>query len=118
MSGGSYNYLFTRVRSLGEQRSDLERMALNLEALPWAAQAAAATRQCLTLIDEAERLADTLSDVWHAIEWWDSCDWGEQDARPKVEAYTPPNGQRAEDVLYRLVDVGDGVKELRAVRGG
>jgi hypothetical protein len=98
MSGGSYDYLFTRVRSLGEQRGDLERMAIRLEGLPWATEAAAATRRCLTMVDEAERLAETLSDVWHAIEWWDSGDWGEDDARGEVEAYTPPSSsQRAED---------------------
>lgn len=116
MSGGSYDYLYTRARPLGDQRNDLERMAIRLEGLPWAAQAAAATRRCLTAIDDAERLAESLYDVWHAIEWWDSGDWGEERARQNVEGYQIPDGKVAEDVLYRLVDVGSGVVELRAVR--
>lgn len=115
MSGGSYDYLFTRVRPLGEQRTQLEEMAVRLEGLPWAAQAAAETRRCLKMIDDAERIAETLTDVWHAIEWWDSGDWGEDGARKVVEAYQPPEARRAEDVVYRLVDVGGGVFELRPV---
>lgn len=70
----------------------------------------------LTAIDDAERLAESLYDVWHAIEWWDSGDWGEERARQNVEGYQIPDGKVAEDVLYRLVDVGSGVVELRAVR--
>lgn len=116
MSGGSYDYLCYNTDSLSQRRSDLVRMTERLEGLPWAGQAAAATRRCLALVDEAERLADSLSDTWHAIEWWDSCDWSEEDARREAEAYAPPDGQRAEDVLYRLVEVGPGVVELRAVR--
>lgn len=115
MSGGSYDYLFARVRPLSEQRHQLESMATRLEGLEWGAQAAAVTRRCLNLIDEAERLADTLVGTWRAVEWWDSCDWSEDQAREDVERYVPPDGQLAKDVLYRLVDVGNGVVELRPV---
>lgn len=115
MSGGSFNYLYTRVRSLGEQRDELKRMAEVLEGEAWATQAAAATRHCLTMIDEAELLAETLSDVWHAVEWWRSSDWGEDSAREVVEAYQPPAELRAENVLYRLVPVAGAVFELRPV---
>lgn len=118
MSGGSFNYLYTRVRSLGEQREDLESMALVLERQPCAPEAAAATRRCLTLIDEAEALAQTLDDVWYAVEWWQSGDRGKDDARKAVEAYIPPAELRADQVLYRLVPVDGGRYELRPVEKG
>jgi len=115
VSGGSYNYLCYHSDSLSEHRADLASMADRLEGLPWKPDAAVATRRCLALIEEAQRLAESLSHAWHAIEWWDSGDWGEDAAREDVEAYQPANGQRAEDVLYRLVNVGNGVFELRPV---
>lgn len=115
MSGGSFNYLYTRVRSLGEQRHDLESMALVLERQPWGGDAAIATRRCLTLIDEAEALAQTLEDVWYAVEWWQSGDKGRDDARKAVEAYQPPAEIRADWVLYRLVPVAGERYELRPV---
>lgn len=91
MSGGSYNYLdgfardglFTESQMFGE----LERMAERLTGLDWAKPAARDTR---AVIDRARALdADltALADVFHAIEWWDSCDWSEADARGDVECY-------------------------------
>jgi hypothetical protein len=115
VSGGSYNYLCWNASSLTEHRGSLESMTERLEGLPWGAQAAAASRRCISLLDEAERLANSLQDAWHAIEWWDSCDWSQDGAREHVERYVPPDGIPAEDVLYRLVDVGAGVFELRPV---
>lgn len=112
MSGGSYNYLCWNTESLSERRYDLQSMVERLEGLAWAAQAAAASRRVLTLLDEAQQLAGSLTDAWHAIEWWDSCDWVEQGAREEVEGYEPPDGMPIEDVLYRLVDVGGKVYKL------
>lgn len=115
MSGGSYDYLCFNADDLGRRRGDLACMAERLEGLPWAAQAAADTRRCLKALDEASALAERLSDAWRAIEWWDSGDYGEDSAREEVEGYEPLDGRRVDDVQYRLVDVGNGVFELRPI---
>lgn len=119
MSGGSYNYLCFNTDNVGGRRSDLAEMAERLEGLEWAGHAAAATRRLVVLLDLVEQEAASLSDVWHAIEWWDSCDWGKDQAREKVEPWRPaaPVEYRGPDplLLYRLVDAGAGIFELRPV---
>lgn len=121
MSGGSYNYLYCHVRGLEEQRGDLESMARRLEGLPYAAAAAFETRRCLRMLDELERVAQSLSDAWHAVEWWDSCDYAEDQVRAVVEPWRPPVHVEYAGPdptrTYRLVDVGGGVFELRPVEG-
>lgn len=87
MSGGSYNYLFCHVRGLEEQRSDLEAMATRLAGLPYAQSAAEATRHVIALLDQAEAAAQALAEVWRAVEWWDSADYGEDQVREVVEEY-------------------------------
>lgn len=117
MSGGSFNYMYTHVKPLTEY--PLERMATLLEGLEWAGSAGAETRRCLRLIEEADAVAETLTDVWHAIEWWYSGDWNQADAREVVEPWRPPEtithvgpdpAQK-----YRLIDIGNGRYELRPV---
>jgi hypothetical protein len=85
ISGGSYNYLYCHVRGLEEQREDIERMARRLEASGYYAPARA-TRNVLVLLDGAERAAQALEDVWHAVEWADS---GEDQVAKTVEAFSP-----------------------------
>jgi hypothetical protein len=122
MSGGSYNYLYSWPEDVQSRRPDLEEMAKRLEGLAWAGPAAAETRRIIRLLDDAEAAAHSLRDAWRAIEWWDSCDWSEAKAREDVEPYRPPvprphNGPDPE-VLYRLIDIGEGRFELRAIREG
>lgn len=129
MSGGSFDYLFcwsATGRGLGTHQENLNRMAERLEGLPYAAEAAEQTRRVLRLLAAAEALAESLSDVWHDVEWWVSGDYGERAVIDTCTAYQPPGldavegDRRAPDpaVLYRLVDVGGGVYELRAVSDG
>lgn len=87
MSGGSYNYLFCHVRGLEEQRGDLEAMTRRLTGLPYAQQAAEASRQVITLLDQAEVAAQELAEAWRAVEWWDSADYGEDQVREAVAEY-------------------------------
>lgn len=123
MSGGSYDYLCLRVHALEDQRGMLENMAIRLEGLPYAAEAAAQTRRVLKLVDAASVLADSLSDVWRAVEWWDSGDSGEDPVIRECAAYQVPALVAPEAdlqapnpaMLYRMVDVGGGVYELRPV---
>jgi len=82
----------------------------------------------LRLLDAAEAVALSLSDVWqsdvwHDVEWRDSGDYGEDKMIAACEAYRAPEVDAPEgdlqapdpNVLYRMVDVGGGVYELRVV---
>jgi hypothetical protein len=82
MSGGSYKYLYFQVSELGGNRGELESMAARLDGLPYAAQAAAATRRILEAISD-----EKLAAVWRAVEWWDSGDYGEDQVREAVAEY-------------------------------
>lgn len=93
MSGGSYNYLCYQTDDLTRHRSDLQQMAERLGGLDWATGAAAATRNVIRLLDQAEAAAEKLGDVWKAVEWWDSADWGEDQVREAVAAYQHGEGE-------------------------
>jgi hypothetical protein len=82
MSGGSYDYLYFHVAELGGRRGDLETMAARLEGLPYAVEAAAATRRILEAISD-----EKLAKVWRAVEWWDSGDYDEDQVREAVAEY-------------------------------
>lgn len=87
MSGGSYNYLAEhQPGELEARRGDIEAMRGRLAELaeqrvPGAARAARLTRYVLIHLDLAEQRAQELTDVWHAVEWRDSCDWGDDTMR-------------------------------------
>jgi hypothetical protein len=88
MSGGSYNYLCWHSSGLGQQRGDIKAMAERLESGGYFA-AARSTRDVLRLLDGAERAAQALEDVWHAVEWADSGDSSEDRVRGAVAAFSP-----------------------------
>lgn len=88
MSGGSYNYLCHKTDDLSGRRGTVEEMAQRLEGLPYASEAAADTRRVLALLADAQAQAERLADVWHAVEWWDSSDYGEDDVRDAIAKYT------------------------------
>lgn len=82
MSGGSFNYLChksaTEIMESG--RVDLAQMATELESLGHLARPVAeATRALADRLGEVERELDAevarLEPIWHAVEWWRSCDW-------------------------------------------
>jgi hypothetical protein len=82
MSGGSYDYLYFHVAELGGHSGMLETMAERLEGLPYATEAAVATRRILESIGD-----EKLAEVWRAVEWWDSGDYGEDQVRQVIEEY-------------------------------
>jgi hypothetical protein len=104
MSGGSYNYLHTHAGGLEAQRGDIEEMRDRLDGLahdgvPGAAEAVSQTRAILQHFDQAEELAQRLSEVWRSVEWWDSSDGGEDDVREALalmlaKAGGPDGGER------------------------
>ena len=82
MSGGSYGYLCRKDPDdllSGSHSKDLERMRDRLLE-DGAIDAAAQTDAVLATIHMATKLvrmrAEALHDVWQAIEWIDSGDWG------------------------------------------
>lgn len=85
ISGGSYNYLY--CQDVGLIPDALARMAERLAGLPYAGTAAADTAEIVKSLERITELADRLSSVWHAIEWWDSGDRGEDQTRLVVEHY-------------------------------
>lgn len=87
MSGGSFNYLFVQdVDGLAQQRETIQRMADVLRNSGYES-IAKDTEEILQLFEQAEQKATKLKDVWHAVEWWVSNDWSEQDAKEAAEKY-------------------------------
>lgn len=95
MSGGSFNYLgaicYDDLSDLLAKESDLEAMADRLAGLGWAEDAARETQELLVMLRQwkirAEVRAQRLINVWHAVEWWDSHDWSEQQVRDALARY-------------------------------
>ncbi len=92
MSGGSYNYLcWKEARDLFESTTELEQMSERLATLGWASDAAAETDELILIIRAATNRVDArikrLSPVWHAVEWWDSGDSGEDHLREELSKY-------------------------------
>jgi len=83
MSGGSYDYLCWNTDDLERRRGMVDAMAKRLEELGYR-DAARATRNVLYLLDGARQAADALSDVWHAVEWRDSGDYGDDSMRKAI----------------------------------
>lgn len=89
MSGGSYNYLCFQLDAAGHlDLADLKAMADRLREL---APDAAATRATCQLYEMLSRVGDdvagSLADVWHAVEWCDSGDWGEASVVEALATY-------------------------------
>lgn len=82
MSGGSYDYLFLKEPGeISRHEDTVQRMAERLSGLGYAQDAARETESVLLLARQFEarmraRL-ERLSEVWRAVEWWDSGDSGE-----------------------------------------
>ncbi|MFG1963104.1 hypothetical protein [Nonomuraea sp. NPDC049028] len=93
ISGGSYDYLcdIQDLDDLLGHRYNLKQMSARLAGLGWAEDAARETEELLVMLRQWQVRAETritrLRDVWKAIEWWDSCDWSEDQVREALAAY-------------------------------
>jgi hypothetical protein len=92
MSGGSYNYLFAKdADDLLQSAGDLREMANRLVGLGYAEDAATETEELVTIVNQfrvrAQVRMHRLAAVWHAVEWWDSCDAGEEGVKDALAAY-------------------------------
>lgn len=94
MSGGSFNYLcFKDAEDIFgySGREELRRMVEELQAMPGAEDVAADAATALAIVDyQTLRLQahlDHLHEVFKAVEWWRSCDYGEDDVKEAIAAY-------------------------------
>ncbi len=93
MSGGSFGYLCNR--ELAEVPEDLLRMR---DALPEGSAARARTDEIIKAHEKIHELAGSIwdasfgiRDVWKALEWWHSSDWGEEHFLEAINKYEENN---------------------------
>jgi hypothetical protein len=98
MSGGSYDYAYSKVQDMAHSLSRRETNPLR-----------AAFSAHLLKVAEA----------MHAIEWVDSCDWGKGEDEPKIReclaqgaelASAIKMAERAEETLRRAIEAAKGTK--------
>lgn len=89
MSGGSFNYLcHVDAGELLGRSEDLEHMASELRALGYdAREIATRTESLLKLREHIAAEIEALSSVWHAVEWWRSCDWSREQVFVAIGEY-------------------------------
>ena len=92
MSGGSYDYLYSKdVEDLLHSQETVQNMADRLAGLGYASDAAKETEMILLTLRQFENrisaMKERLSEVWHSVEWWDSCDSGEDSVKNALEKY-------------------------------
>lgn len=86
MSGGSHNYLYCAdAADIGQRLGALDDMARDLEEI--CPEAAAATQAVRDHVLDVEPMVDALKDVWFAVEWWQSGDYGHEQAEAAVAKY-------------------------------
>jgi len=91
MSGGSYNYLFSKTgENIDEARQDMSEMLDRLVELGYL-EAAKETQDAISILDlfklKIQEKIDRLSKVWKAVEWYDSNDWEEDEIEKAIEEY-------------------------------
>lgn len=93
MSGGSYNYLCyaSDLEDLVGKQQDLQEMVDRLAGLGYAQDAASESLELLLMLRQLqvhiEARMRRLKDVWKAIEWWDSSDYGEDQVKAALAKY-------------------------------
>lgn len=112
MSGGSYDYLCYQLDTGGHLNlADLEAMRDRLNEL--APDSAAARDTAALHAALSTPLVDGLTEVWHDVEWLDSGDYGEDQARAGIEKYEHtdrPTTTAGPTVEYGTVMSGGGVQ--------
>lgn len=88
MSGGSFNYICFKddIEQLAANRSSIESMLEELERLGYHS-AALETSMILDHFKECERLVRNLEEIWQAVEWYISCDWGKSQVEKAYKKY-------------------------------
>lgn len=93
MSGGSFNYLYCKDAAdlMQGHHEDFEYMLDALAATGYANDVAQETAWLMNELRAAsiriEAKIKRLEGPWHAMEWWKSCDWSENDFKRAVAEY-------------------------------
>lgn len=92
MSGGSFDYLcFAETDALPQRLAQVEEMADALAAYPDGEAASLDTHELVAIIRTAERRIEArrrrLADVWKAVEWHHSHDYGPDAVGRALKAY-------------------------------
>ena len=91
MSGGSLNYLcYAKTSSLFDRINDMEYVEKTLLEHGYKDIAADVRRlieYCISAENRITVLFDNLNDVFHAVEWYRSADYGEDCLIEHLEAY-------------------------------
>lgn len=93
MSGGSYNYLCSTYdpEDLFNKSRNLVDMSARLAELGYAEDAAGETEELVCMLNQMRVQICTrmkrLRGVWHAVEWWDSGDSGEDGLKQALKEY-------------------------------
>jgi hypothetical protein len=94
VSGGSYGYLYSK--DAGDLmsyacHSELQAMAERIAGLGYAEDAAKDAFDLIAMLTtqrvRIDAAIDRLSDVFRAVEWWDSSDWSENAVRSALAKY-------------------------------
>lgn len=78
MSGGSFDYLCYKDAPETLRSEELSRMAAAIRSYQGGEPAAAATTALVGYLRAFERRIEALRDVWKAVEWHHSGDWGQE----------------------------------------
>lgn len=85
MSGGSYDYMYCCDLDVGRVY-DIDRMAAALRRRGFHA-AADRTQQAAHHLRMARAVQSDLENVWQAVEWRESCDYGEEYVTEAVQRW-------------------------------
>lgn len=83
MSGGSFNYLYARAEGIGAE-SEYRDMADEMEHWP---VARARLLEVAELLKRARAIHDEMGGVMQAVEWWKSCDYGQDQVDAAVRKW-------------------------------
>jgi cell division septum initiation protein DivIVA len=103
VSGGGFNYLCLKDASdlFRAGLGDAQDMVDALAELGYAPDAAQETAALIAEVRAAEaRISakiDRLRDTWKAMEWWRSCDWGEDQLKAALAVY---RGEASDDAGF------------------
>lgn len=91
MSGGSLNYLcwkeWPEICGCQQDLETVERVLIEYGYTDIARDVRRLIEYCLSAENRIDVLAEQLRDVFHAVEWYESCDYGKDELVRDLDAY-------------------------------